>query len=335
MPQMENSTLCDELEKKVELYLVYLAHVQNSLLMQSGDKASFFRTAEQVGSELSAAIQKIQSFDLNAFNKREAEELSSKAFRHAIASIDSQLKVLERIISIDRKIYFSLKQAIDSLGRSAKANPSLTLDKIERLFSFKQCCREGIGKGLGTTLSADEQLSRLKQQANDAHNKENKELRTIKAATFSSYLRNPDNYNAMDYFKAIDLILRRIGGNTVPYALRGMQPDGVSFIDNTGDEILVAFKSPELDIDISVRNIRLDQSFRLEIQGFIQGGGERSTFSINEHYSDSISETVMNSFQLARLVLKYNESYGNRMGSPAQNNCPGEKARKILDSLFE
>jgi hypothetical protein len=332
---MENATLCDELEKKVELYLVYLAHVQNSLSMQSGDKASFFRSAEQVGSELSAAIQKIQSFDLNEFNKREAEDLSSKALRQAMVSINSQLKILERVISIDRKIYFSLKQAIDSLSCSAKANPSLTLDKIERLFSFKHCCREGIGKGLGPTPSADEQLSRLKQKANDAHSKENKELRAIKATTFSGYLRNPDNYNAMDYFKAIDLILRRIGETTVPYALRGMQPDGVAFIDNTGDEILVALKSPELNIDISVRNIRLDQSFRLEIQGVIEGGGERSTFSINEQYSDSISETVMNSFQLSRLVMKYNESYGNRMGTPTQSNSPGEKARKILDSMFE
>jgi hypothetical protein len=335
MPQMENATLCDELEKKVELYLVYLAHVQNSLLMQSGDKASFFRIAEQVGSELSAAIQKIQSFDLNEFNKREAEDLTSKALRHALDSIVSQLKILERVISIDRKIYFSLKQAIDSLSRSAKANPSLTLDKIERLFSFKQCCREGIGKSLGTTLSADEQLSKLKQNANDAHSKEDKELRAVKAATFSSYLRNPDNHNAMDYFKAIDLILRRIGDDTVPYALRGMHPDGVSFIDNPGDEILVAYKSAELNIDISVRNIRLDHSFRLEIQGLIQGGGESSTFSINEQYSDSISETVMNSFQLSSLVMKYNESYGNRMGSPVQNDSPGEKARKILDSMFE
>ena len=335
MPPTGNTALCEELEKKVGLYIVYLAHVQNSLSMQSGDKATFFRTAEQIGSEMSAAIQKIQSFDLNDFNKREAEDLSSKALRQASMSMDTQLKVLERVVSIDSKIYFSLKQAIDTLSRNAIANPSLTLDKIERLFSFKQCCKEYTGMGFSPTLSADEQLSRLKQKAKDNHTKEYKELQAIKAATFASYLRNPANANSMDYFKAIELILRRIGENAVPYAQRGMQPDGVSFLDNTGDEIVVAFKSSELSIEISVLNTRRDQSFRLEIQGFIQGGGESSAFSINEQYSDSIAETVMNSFQLSRLVAKYNESYGNRIGSPAQNKGPGEKARKILDSLLD
>ena len=335
MTPTRDTALCEELEKKVGLYIVYLAHIQNSLSMQSGDKASFFRIAEQIGSEMSAAIQKIRSFDLNEFNKREAEDLIYKALKQASISIDMQLKTLERIVSIDSKVYFSLKQAIDTLSRNAIANPSLTLDKIERLFSFKQCCTEGIGKSVSPTLSEDEQLSRLKQKAKDDHNKENKELQAIKAATFSSYLRNPANTNAMDYFKAIELILRHIGENTVPYAQRGMQPDGVSFIDNTGDEIIVAFKSPELSIEISVHTSVQDQNLRLEILGFIQGGGESFEFSINEKYSDSISETVMNSFQLSTLIKKYNKSYGNRIASLAQNKGPGEKARKILDSLLD
>lgn len=336
MVLMGNDALCEELEKKVALYLVYLAHAQNSLSMQSGDKGSYFHSAEQIGSELAASMQRLRSYELNEFNKREAEALCAKALRQAMASIDAQLKTLERSILIDKRTYFSLKKAIATLSAATKSKPSFTMDKIERLFSFKHCCGSEQSVPVnGSPVSEDDQLARLKQRAKEEDAKERKALWASRVTAFSSYTRNPANQNPMDYFKAIDLILKRIGDSAVRYTSRGNQAEGVSFIDSPGDEMIVAFKSAELSLEISVLIRKLDGSFQLEIHGFVQGGGDSSLFSINEQIADSNYDTAMRSFRLLSLLEKYNDSYSYSLGSPAQDKGPGEKARGILDSLLD
>jgi hypothetical protein len=210
------------------------------------------------------------------------------------------------------------------------------MDKIERLFSFKQCCgSEHNSASIGSTEPDDAQLARLKQRAKDEDAKERKALWASRVAAFSSYIRNPANQNPMDYFKAIDLILKRIGDKSVAYASRGDQTERVSFIDSPGDEMVVAFKSPELSIEISVLIHRLEGSFRLEIRGFVQGGGDSSPFTIDEQITDSNYETAMRSFRLLSLLDTYNQSYSDSVGTPAQDKGPGNKARGILDAMLD
>jgi len=138
MPTMHTRSPDEELDYCIKSYLIYLAHVKNSISLSIAEKSDHLRLAEETSSDIFASAEKLGAKGINSFNKAEIQSHADAMVRRYTEVLSSRLKELDKVLTIDTSRPHSVKEAVESL---ALAGPNLVVlgrDKIDRFFSFRQ-----------------------------------------------------------------------------------------------------------------------------------------------------------------------------------------------------
>lgn len=332
---MDLLKLANELDGVVCTYLVYLAHIKSSLSIPPSDKAIYLDRAKVIGTEMNAAAQRIKSMEINAFNRLEANKVFSTAIQTTDASVKTEIRKIEKIIQIDKKSYFSLKQTIEVLANGRIGEISFTKDKIDRLLSFRHIYDKSTTEKLDLSPEQiEEQRRALSQKAKEIDALEKKKLLDIKYRNFKNYCRNRNNKNDDAFFKIVVLANELLAIDQVPLVTQGEHVQGLYFIDVPGECIALGFKKGEVHSELSISILKIDEHFRLSVQGFIDDKASKAPISIEETFSASNYDTVINSFNIKRIIEAYDCEYTKRLVTE-EVEVEGDSALRSLDALFD
>jgi len=289
MPSMQAKSPEAELDYCIKSYLIYLAHVKNSISLSIAEKSDHLRLAEETSNELFASAEKLGAKGINAFNKAEIQSHADTMVRRYTEVISSRLKELDKLLTIDASHPHSVKEAVESL---ALAGPNLVVlgrDKIDRFFSFRQFYR-----------AAQDPLETMKKTAS-LREEDDKKFFELGLKTFRSMLLEPTHSNADRYFEAASLIDSRLAAQHDSSTGIGTADDHIKIgaIDHGACSVALDESNHRIDmriaIDLAASNIGL------AIDGFIESDGERNDFHIQQRYSRSLEGSVMNAYRLRRI----------------------------------
>lgn len=136
MPVLFNKTIMD-LDSYINVYIVCLAHIQQSVTLTLKDKIDAFNTAESLAIDINGMIEKILSKNINSFNINDIYNLIDLLAKPINTSISKEIDTFEKRLKLEEKKYYSVKEAIELLTDN-KNDIYLSVDKINRLLSYKK-----------------------------------------------------------------------------------------------------------------------------------------------------------------------------------------------------
>jgi len=289
MPAMHVKLPEEELDYCIKSYLIYLAHVKNSISLSIAQKSDHLRLAEETSNELFASAEKLGAKGINSFNKAEIQTHAHTMVRHFTEVISARLKELDKILTIDTSRPHSVKEAVESL---ALAGPNLVVlgrDKVDRFFSFRQFYG-----------AAHDPLETMKKTAS-LQAEDDKKFFELGLKTFRSMLLEPTHSSADRYFEAASLIDSRLAALHASSTTNSATGDHIKISAINHGACSVVLDQPShriemrIDLDLAASNISL------VIDGFIERGGARDDFQIKQRYSRSLEGSVMNAYRLRRI----------------------------------
>ncbi len=267
-----------ELDYCIKSYLIYLAHVKNSISLSIAEKSDHLRLAEETSSEIFASAEKLGSKGINSFNKAEIRSHADAMVRRYTEVISSRLKDLDKVLTIDTSRPHSVKEAVESL---ALAGPNLVVlgrDKIDRFFSLRQFYG-----------AAEDPLDAMKKTAH-LREEDDRKFFELGLKTFRSMLLEPTHSNADRYFEAASLVDSRLAAD---------DHVSISSIDHGACSVVLDESTHRINMriafDLGASNINL------VIDGFIESDGARDDFHITQRYSRSLEGSVLNAYRLRRI----------------------------------
>jgi len=306
-------------DEKINQYLVFLVHVQQSEKIPFKDKNKVFEFARKISGEISAETKKYFS-NLTDYNNAEKNNELKNKFNDIQNEIDVEIKYYKVIIDDNR--LFRLDNIIETLTLPDK-DINLSLMDISNLFFYKEFDRN---------KKIDE---RAKRDYEELEKKWDLELETLKFKTFIELLNstNTANINPELFYKINRKILNETTVGNIKY-IEGSDDDdkltyGVYFIKNQ-KEFVVVEKRDGAFIKYSINIIDRDREFILYVQGKIKIDEQEEVFKIHEQYLNSQFDTVLNGYRLKRLFEIYNSLFIEKYRIKTENE---ERRNKIDDYL--
>ncbi|MCA1950271.1 MAG: hypothetical protein LDL24_06850 [Treponema sp.] len=119
-----------DLDESVNQYLVYLAHIQQSVNLSTYEKIDAFNKAESIANDINALTAKLLSLRVNDFNQEDIFKYIDKNAIPIIQTIKNELKLYDQKLFIKEKMLYSVKDAIQFLIHDKNAAITFTIDKM-------------------------------------------------------------------------------------------------------------------------------------------------------------------------------------------------------------
>jgi hypothetical protein len=280
-------------EETIMKYLLFLVHVQQSINISSEEKISVFNFAKKISNSIFSNIQSYLS-NKNEYNSFDKDEILLKAFKGVRKEIEKEFNCYKRNITINN-IDFSYYKIIDTLT-STKYDVNLNHNDIKQILSYNE-----LTKDTGKEKIHNKQLEDLSQ-------KKEKEFTEIRKKAFLAMLHGNKNIKPMRFFDVNDYILANYEKEAIKYLhyQTTQIKEGVYFIETQGERIIKLNYEKRL-IEYNFRIIDLTDTFIIYIQGYIKINDSREEFYINEQYLNSQFGSVMNAYNLKKIIDLFNQ----------------------------
>ena len=100
---LENKTL-KLLDDKIDAYLVYLVHIQQSINLSINDKINAFNESDRLGNEIHAVTEKVITSKINDYNEKDFEMFITNTMNPVIVRINSEIAKYDRKLSFNNKL---------------------------------------------------------------------------------------------------------------------------------------------------------------------------------------------------------------------------------------
>lgn len=326
MASFINNKTLKLLDERLDAYLVYLVHIQQSVNFPLGEKVDAFGEAERIGDEIFAISSKIQAADVNSYNEKDFEAFIGKTLGALAVRINAEIARYDRKLHFDDRVVFSIREAIEKLEETKGNTVYLTKDKIDRLLGYKVLYKTKKEEELEREL--DKEIEKSKKKLAD-------DFDSVRMKTFKDMIRGENNKNIEYLFRTNKYILDTYLGREIPFL---ESPDetrpGIFFIRSPNHDIEVFANEDSLRIEYRVRFSRFDQATEIFIEGFIRHNESQVDFYVDEKYSNGMMDSVLNSFNLAPLIRKYNEAYAEFFHAAVSRQDTETEAKKEIDDFF-
>ncbi|GHV81762.1 hypothetical protein AGMMS49991_03200 [Spirochaetia bacterium] len=286
----------------INRYLVFLVHVQKSTLMQITDKISIFETAKGISNEVYANVQKTLN-NINEYNIEEKRKYIEQTLLNIEVTIVNELNNKYKNIKINEDALFLLNDIIEKLT-NIDNGVGLSNSTIHSLFSYKDLDNERERQ-----KSLDEQLKKIQEKMDNS-------LEETKKKAFFNMLHGK-NENAERFYEANKLILEKcktqeiklIVDNTI-----GEIKIGLFFIINKNN-ITIKRTTENSVIEYTITFNDFEDKFNINIQGNIKVNNSKDTFFIDEIYPNNMRGSVLNTYNLKKIIEIFNELYSKNYTS--------------------
>ncbi|GHV27619.1 hypothetical protein AGMMS4952_09600 [Spirochaetia bacterium] len=293
-------------EETIMKYLLFLVHVQQSIILPSADKIEVFDLAKKIARSIDSNVKSYLK-DKNEFNLFEKNKIVTKAFDEITKKMEKEFRNYKRDIIISN-VDFSYYNMIETLT-DQKFDIRLTRNDVKQMLSYRELLRN------------HRKEKRQNKQLEDLKEKQDKEFTELRKKTFRDMLHGNTNKNSMRFFEVNDYILRKTRKEDIKYSHDpGITiKEGIYFIE-TRDEHSIKLKHDDRFIEYSFRVIDLnDGSFIMYIQGHIKVNNQKEEFYINETYLSRQISDVFYAYNLKPLIDLFNDL---SMDDPDDGNTP-------------
>lgn len=277
-----------EFDERIQRYIVYLAHVQNSITLSIADKSDRLLEAEKISKDIFVSAERIKAKGVNNFNKAEVDSFLRHTLGRIQKTIDAQVKAIDATIVIDKQRIHSMSEAVETLTLTGPNRVVFSKDKIDRMFSFRcfyGMVRKPIDLGAETkkTMEADD-----------------KSFYELGLKAFQSMLISPGDVHPEAYFKAITMI--NAEPSNAPNANRQANEDTSGLrIEKKEGGIVASLRHTGTHIRVDCRINKDDGILGVHVAGFIEDGDGTIDFHIDQRYSESLYDSVLSAYRLKRL----------------------------------
>ncbi|MDR2516567.1 MAG: hypothetical protein LBC88_04200 [Spirochaetaceae bacterium] len=281
------------LEKTIMKYLLFLVHVQQSIKLSVKEKIKIFDTAKDYANLIFSNIQSYLA-NKNDYNSFDKNKFLSNAFNDIQEAIEKELSFYKKDITINN-IDFSYYSIIDTLTNTKYA-VSLNRNDLKQLLSYNE-------------LSGKANREKTeKKQLDDLRRRNEEEFYDLRKKAFQAMLHGNRNINPARYFDINDYILRNCSRDNIKYLhdQSTQTKEGIYFIETQGERI-IKLKYEKRLIEYSFHIIDANDMFLIYIQGYIKINNSREEFYINEKYLNTQFGSVMNAFNLKKIIDLFNE----------------------------
>lgn len=313
-----------ELDENVNLYLVYLAHIQQSVNLSTYEKIDAFNKAESIANDIYALTAKLLSLKVNDFNQDDIFKFIDKNAKPIIQAIHNELESYDQKLSIKEKMLYSVKDAIQFLIHDKNAAITFTIDKMNRLLSYQK-------------LFVDEEEKikneKLKNSLEDTKKKENKALEALKLKTFKEMIRGKNHKNEDYFFKTNSYVIQNFYEDLQFEKLEHTDRQGCFFVIE--NDIHIKITKSDLQIDYKIQINKSDPNSNITVSGFIKHDQSKVEFYIDESFNSQLLNSYLNAFNITPIIKKWNECYLKYYVQEETNILDDSMAKKHIDDLFE
>jgi hypothetical protein len=302
-------------EEIIMRYLLFLVHVQQSIKLSFKDKINVFDSAKNISNLIFSNVQSYLS-NKNEYNAFDKNKILAKAFDEIKKETEKEFKIYNKYITINN-IDFSYYNIIETLT-NMKCAVFLTNNDIKQILYFNEL------------LKYNKKEKMKNKQLEDLKQKQDKELVEIKKKAFLTMLHGNKNIKPIRFFEVNDYILQNHKKEDIKYLhVQTMEllHEGMYFIETQGERIIKLIYENRL-IEYSFRIIDLDDSFIIYIQGVIKINDSKEEFYINEQYLNTQFQSVMNTYNLKKIIEIFNEMGRN------DNDKDDKKSSNDIDDFL-
>ncbi|GMO42320.1 MAG: hypothetical protein Ta2F_18280 [Termitinemataceae bacterium] len=280
-------------EETVTKYLLFLAHVQQSINLSAKSKIEVFEFAKMVSNSIYSNVKSYIS-GKNEFNIYDKNHTIIKSFNDIIQEIDKEFKAYKRDITITDS-FFSYHKILETLIATSNTI-YLTKNDIQHILSFKE-------------LYDDAEKEKLnKKQMEDLEKKQNEDFNELRQKTFVNKLHGNMNKNPILFFELTDYILNNFCKDEIKYIHNpsNIGKHGVYFTETQKERRITCISENRL-IELYIQVVDLDNFFLMYIQGSIKVNKSKEEFYINEKYLNKQSGEIVNAYNLKNILYLFNE----------------------------
>jgi hypothetical protein len=326
MASFINNKTLKLLDEKIDIYLVYLVHIQQSINLSLNEKLSAFNESDRIGNELNAITAKVMTGNINSYNEQDFEAFIDKTMEPLANRINSEIGKYDNKLRFNNKSIFSVKEIIQKLEEQKENTVSLTKDKIDRLLSYKVLYK---GK-------KDEELEReINKEVDKVKKKLNDDFETVRFKTFKEMIKGIDHKNEDYLYKTNKYIIDNYLDRSIAFVSTKQETvKGIFFVQSKVNDIELFIDEENIRIEYNVAFLRSEDYTNLEITGFIKRNDSKVDFFINERYSNGYMDSVLNAYNLIPLINKYNDSYAKYFHDEVKGIDTEKEAKKEIDDFF-
>jgi hypothetical protein len=312
-----------ELDEIVNQYLIYLTHIQQSVTLKVSDKINAFNYAEQIANEINALTGKLLSMRVNSFNQDDIFRFIDKNFYPIIRNLQAQIAIYDKLLSINEKMYFSIKEAINFLVNDTNYGINFSIDKLNRLLSYQKLFLDEEEKS---------KAERHRLALEELKRKENQAFEEIKFKTFKDLLRGTKNSNEDYFYKTNSYVITNLLDEFTFDMLENPNKTGCFF--GVEKHIHIVVNKDNLKIDYIIKIDTSNQISNITINGFIQHADSKVDFYIEEKFDKSLLNSYLNAFNLTPIIKKWNECYLQYFSQKESEMKQKDNAKKHIDDFF-
>ncbi len=319
-----NKTLL-ELDLLVHQYIIYLAHIQQSLTLPLADKLESFIAAEKLAVDIQALSAKVMSTEINAFNEKDIESFIGKQFGSVVQKMKREMNLYDSRLKIDERTFFSIKEAIQKLTCFGAEGASVRPDTMNRLLRYKKLLMD---------RGAQEKEEEIKRSLKQALQKEDQQFDAFKLKTFKDMLRGVNHRNEDFFFKTNLHIARNYLDGIQVMVHFDENAQGTYFVLDEKNDIRIRVQDGDFLADYSVKSTKAGDASSLYVIGMASYGPARLDFYIEESIPSSMINSYLNAFNLTPLIKACNECYTDFFSQKSSSDDPEREAKEKLDALF-
>lgn len=322
---LNNKTL-KLLDDKIDIYLVYLVHIQQSINISLNEKIDAFNQSEFIGNEIHAITEKIINSNINSFNENDFEAFISNNLNSLIQGITEEITHYDKKLNFNFKEVFSIRDVIQKLVEPNENTVYLTRDKIDRLLSYKRLYINKKDEELDKEINQEMEV--LKKKLDD-------DFENIRYKTFQSFIRGVNHKNEDYWYKTNRYILQNYMNRTFAF-ISDYQEDtkGIFFIQSKSYDIGILIDEDNIRIEYFLGFNKNADTINLRALGYIKHVDSKVDFYIDESYSNGLMDSVLNTFNIVPIIQKFNDSYVEYFHAKVKDESAEDKAKKEIDDFF-
>ena len=302
------------LDEKLDVYLVYLVHIQQSINLSLSGKLNAFNESDHIGN------------DINSYNEKDFDTFIEKTMGPIINKINSEIAKYDQRLSFNNKEIFSMREIIQKLEERKENTVYLTKDRIDRLLGYKILYKNKKDEEIEKEL--DKETAKAKKKLED-------EFESVRFKTFKEFIRNPNNRNVDYLYKTNKYIVQNCLERTIQFLKQQLGNEkGAYFIQSPTNDIEFWINEGNINIEYKVSFIKGNDSTNLKILGYIKHIESKIDFELDETYSNGLISSVINALNLAPLIKKYNDSYVEHFHNEIKKDDADKKAKKDIDNFL-
>ncbi|GHV62377.1 hypothetical protein AGMMS49587_09050 [Spirochaetia bacterium] len=301
----------------INKYLVFLVHVQKSS-MQTTDKISIFETAKEIANEVYANVQKTLN-NIDKYNIEEKKKYIEKTLLNLEKDIVNELNNKYKNIKVREDALFLLNDIIEKLS-TIDNGVGLSNSIIHNLFSYKDLNNE------------KEKQKHLEEQLIKIEEKMDGYLEDTKMKNFLNMLYRK-NENPERFYEVNKLILEKCKTQEIKLIIDNVIEEnkmGLFFIINKKN-IAIRRKTETSLIECTIIFNDFEDKFNINIQGHIKVNNSKEVFYIDETYPNNMRGSILNTYNLKRIVEIFNELYSKNY---TNNKILEDKNKEEIDNFL-